>query len=324
MPSVRLLLNCLALSVVYPAAADTVYLRRTGNATVIAFEYITQDKLTIMVKRQDNDAVLTYKWQELDQEWIKKNNPRIWAERELLIEAEKSGAASSGKDADADPFAQQAATDSKSLIMNLLVSLQEGMKGMSLTTNRVDVVCDEFQLDEGQFWQGFDDLKRASQLSNKLEAAGRAEAAADENRDAAARTKVKGKTGPKTRVRSPESIAAEAEAKKDFETVARPFSALGYLRMLAEGGVKAKPVWMMLRRSPVDREAMKAMFLKYAKEAGELAEKPEGKASKSDLLVIKKALENCADSTSRVTRETTSVEARLQSDCRTLLALALR
>jgi hypothetical protein len=200
--------------------------------------------------------------------------------------------------------------------------LQDGLKGMSLTANRVDVVCNEFQLDENVFWLGFDDLKRASQLSGKVESSTRAEVSADES--VASKTKAKGKTATKAKVRTPESTVAETAARKDFTEEARPYSALGYLRMLAEGGTKGKPIWMMLRRSTVDREAMKAMLTQYAAQAEALAEKPEGKASKADLLVLKKALENCADSLSRVTREYNAVEARLQTDCRTVLTLALR
>ena len=59
-------------------------------------------------------------------------------------------------------------------------------------------------------------------------------------------------------------------------------------------------------------------------QAEALAEKPEAKASKTDLLVLKKALENCAESIGRVNREFIAVEARLQSDCRTVLTLVLR
>jgi hypothetical protein len=81
---------------------------------------------------------------------------------------------------------------------------------------------------------------------------------------------------------------------------------------------------MMLRRSTADREAMKAIFDKYAKMASDLAEKPELKASKGELVVLKKALENCAESIGKVTRETTAVEVRLQTDCRALLTLVLR
>ncbi len=321
-PVRRFLFAALSLSVVLPALAETVQLRRNGNATVIAFEYITQDETTIMVKRLDADVVLTYRWEDLDADWIKRNNPKVWAERELMLDLEKPEKKMATKESE-DPFAQQAvATDGKSLVKNLLVSLQDGLKGMSLTANRADVVCNEFQLDENLFWLGFDDLKRASQLSGKIENSTRAEVSADDS--VASKTKAKGKTATKAKVRTPESTAAETAARKDFTEEARPYNALGYLRMLAEGGTKGKPIWMMLRRSTVDREAMKAMLTQYAAQAEALAEKPEGKASKADLLVLKKALENCADSLSRVTREYNAVEARLQTDCRTVLTLALR
>ena len=320
-PVRRLLLAALTLSLL-PAFAETVQLRRNGNATVIAFEYITQDETTIMVKRLDADIVLTYRWEDLDADWIKRNNPKVWAERELMLDQEKPEKKMGSKEIE-DPFAQQmVATDGKSLVKNLLISLQDGLKGMSLTANRVDVVCNEFQLDENLFWLGFEDLKRASLLSGKAEPATRAEISDDESPSTKAKTK--GKTATKAKVRTSESLAAEAAARKDFEAETRPYNALGYLRMLTEGGTKGKPVWMMLRRSTADREAMKTMLTQYAAQAEALAEKPEGKATKGELLVLKKALDNCAESIGRVTREYNAVEARLQTDCRTVLALALR
>ncbi len=322
-PFRRLLLAALTLGVL-PAFAETVQLRRTGNPTVIAFEYITQDETTIIVKRLDSDTVLTYRWEDLDQDWIKRNNPKLWAERELMLEEDKPTKKMAAKEEE-DPFAQPVvATDAKSLVKNLLVSMQEGLKGMSLSANRAEVVCNEFQLDENLFWLGFDDLKRASVLSGKPDTTVRVEVSADDTQTGSNKTKIKGKTVTRPKARSPESLAAEAAAKKDFESDARPYNALGYLRTLAEGGTKGKPIWMMLRRSGADREAMKAMMLQYAAQAEALAEKPEGKATKTDLLVLKKALENCAESIGRVTREYTAVEARLQSDCRTVLNLALR
>jgi hypothetical protein len=320
-PVRRLLLAALTLSLL-PAFAETVQLRRNGNATVIAFEYITQDETTIMVKRLDADIVLTYRWEDLDADWIKRNNPKVWAERELMLDQEKPEKKMAAKEIE-DPFAQQmVATDGKSLVKNLLVSMQDGLKGMSLTANRVDVVCNEFQLDENLFWLGFEDLKHASLLSGKAEPATRAEISDDESPSTKAKTK--GKTATKAKIRTSESLAAEAAAKKDFAEETRPYNALGYLRMLTEGGTKGKPAWMMLRRSTADRETMKAMLTQYAAQAEALAEKPEGKATKGELLVLKKALDNCAESIGRVTREYNAVEARLQTDCRTVLALALR
>jgi len=323
---VRLLLVASLALTALPAFAETVQLRRPGNATIITFEYITQDETAIMVKRLDSDAVLNYKWDDLDLDWIKKNNPKIWAERELLLSDAKAEKKMTKKEAEVDPFAQEAtATDTKSLVKSLLISLQDGLKGMSLDANRTEAVCNEFQLDENLLWLGFEDLKRASQLSGKLEATARPQAVVEDNMDTGTKTKVKGKSVTVAKVRkSTEAAAAEAMARKDFTEGTRPYNTLGYLRILAEGGTKGKPIWMMLRRSTADREAMKAIFDKYAKMASDLAEKPELKASKGELVVLKKALENCAESIGKVTRETTAVEVRLQTDCRALLTIVLR
>ena len=326
-PARRFLLAALALSTL-PAFAETVQLRRPGNATIITFEYITLDDASIMVKRLDSDAVLNYKWEDLDLDWIKKNNPKVWAEREQLLADAKAEKKMSKKEAEADPFAQEAtATDTKSFLAILTISLQDGLKGMSLTQNKIEAVCNEFQLEEPQFWAGYDDLKRASKVGGKNEPLPKAEPAAEEQPKEKAGKPLTPKAkaaAAKAKARSAESQAAEAAAKKDFEADVRPFNTIGYLRMLAEGGTKGKPIWMMLRRATADRDAMKKLFDKYAKMAGELAEKPEAKASKSELMVLKKALENCAESVAKVTRENTAVEARLQSDCRAILTLVLR
>ena len=327
-PVRRLLTAALAL-VVLPAFAETVQLRRTGNATVIGFEYITQDETSIMVKRLDTDAVLNYKWEDLDLDWVKKNNPKVWAEREQLLAEAKSEKKMTKKEAEADPFAKEAVlTDTKSFLASLTISMQDGLKGINLAQNRIDAVCGEFQLEETQFWAGYEDLKRASKIAGKNEPVARAEAIPEEPKEKEKSTKAltpKAKAAAaKVKARSSDNIAAEAAARADFAAEARPFNAIGYLRMLAEGGTKGKPIWMMLRRTTADREAIKKIFDKYAQLAGDLAEKPEAKASKSELLVLKKALENGAESIGKVTRDNAAVEARLQTDCRVLLTLAVR
>jgi len=325
-PVRRFLIAALALASL-PAYAETVQLRRTGNATIITFEYITQDETAIMVKRLDSDAVLNYKWEDLDLDWIKKNNAKVWAEREQLLAEAKAEKKMTKKEAEADPFAQEAtATDTKSFLGILTISLQDGLKGMNLTQNKIEAVCNEFQLEEAQFWAGYDDLKRASKIGAKNEPIPKAEPVAEEPKEKAGKplTPKAKAAAAKTKARSAENQAAEAAAKKEFEADARPFNTFGYLRLLSEGGPKGKPIWMMLRRSTADREAMKKLFDKYAKMAGDLADKPEAKASKGELMVLKKALENCAESVGKVTRENTAVEARLQTDCRALLTLALR
>jgi hypothetical protein len=327
-PVRRLLTAALAL-VVLPAFAETVQLRRTGNATVIAFEYITQDETTIMVKRLDTDAVLNYKWEDLDLDWVKKNNPKVWAEREQLLAEAKSEKKMTKKEAEADPFAKEAVlTDTKSFLASLTISLQDGLKGINLAQNRIDAVCNEFQLEETQFWAGYEDLKRDSKIAGKNEPVAKAETIPEEPKEKEKPTKAltpKAKAAAaKVKARSADNIAAEAAARADFAADARPFNTIGYLRMLAEGGTKGKPIWMMLRRTTADREAIKKVFDKYAQLAGDLAEKPEAKASKSELLVLKKALENGAESIGKVTRDNAAVEARLQTDCRVLLTLAVR
>ena len=322
----RFLIAALALAAL-PAFAETVQLRRPGNATIITFEYITLDENAIMVKRLDTDAVLSYQWDDLDLDWIRKNNPKVWAERELLLSEAKTEKKMTKKEAEVDPFAQEvAATDTKSLLAILSISLQDGLKGINLTQNKIEIVCSEFQLEETQFWAGYDDLKRASKIGGKNEPIPKAEPTTEEPKEKTGKSlspKAKA-AAAKTKARSSENQAAEAAAKRDFEAEIRPFNTLGYLRTLAEGGSRGKPIWMMLRRSTADREAMKAIFDKYAKMAGDLAEKPEAKASKSELVVLKKALENCAESIGKVTRENSAVEARLQTDCRALLTFVLR
>lgn len=327
-PVRRLLTAALAL-VVLPAFAETVQLRRTGNATVIGFEYITQDETSIMVKRLDTDAVLNYKWEDLDLDWVKKNNPKVWAEREQLLAEAKSEKKMTKKEAEADPFAKEAVlTDTKSFLASLTISMQDGLKGINLAQNRIDAVCGEFQLEETQFWAGYEDLKRASKIAGKNEPVAKAEVTPEEPKEKEKPTKAltpKAKAAAaKVKSRSSDNIAAEAAARADFAADARPFNTIGYLRMLAEGGTKGKPIWMMLRRTTADREAIKKIFDKYAQLAGDLAEKPEAKASKSELLVLKKALENGAESIGKVTRDNAAVEARLQTDCRVLLTLAVR
>jgi hypothetical protein len=325
-PARRFLLAALALTVL-PAFAETVQLRRAGNATIITFEYITQDDTAIMVKRLDSDAVLNYKWEDLDLDWIKKNNPKVWAEREQLIADAKAEKKMTKKEAEADPFAVEAtATDTKSLIGILTISMQDGLKGMNPSQNKIDAVCNEFQLEEAQFWAGYEDLKRASKVGGKNEPLPKAEPAAEEPKEKAGKplTPKAKAAAAKSKARSADNVAAEAAAKRDFESDARPFNTFGYLRMLAEGGTKGKPVWMMLRRAAADREAIKKILEKYSKMAGDLAEKPEAKASKGELMVLKKALDNCAESIGKVSRDNTAVEARLQSDCRSLLTLVTR
>jgi hypothetical protein len=333
-PVRRLFLGAIAL-LALQASAETVMLRRTGNPAVITFEYITQDELTILVKRVDADAVLTYKWEDLDQDWIRQNNPRLWAERKQLLEMADSKKAAKPA-TDDDPFSKEAeATDARSLLRNLNASLQVGLSGLPLNTNRAEAVCSEFALDENLFWLAFQELKNASRPRGTAVGKEAAEPMAEEMKESKEaketnpKAKAKGKNGAKPKVRpaesrSPESLAAEAAARRDLEQDTKPYTALGYLRLLADGGPKAKPIWVMLRRSAADRDNIQAALVKHAALAGELAEKSELKPAKTELLGLKKALESCQDSIGKVNRDSTSMEPRLANDCRGLLTLLQR
>lgn len=331
-------LSLLLLLAAAVLAAEPVQLRKNGN--IVTFEYITQDEDTITVQVPGKDSVLTYKWDDLDQEWTKKNSPKVWAERELLLKPAKEEAMEKKKKEkmpEEDPFAKEATpTDTKSLLRNLSVSMYDGLKGVQITN--VEYLLKEGEIDESTFWKAFAELKAASKPSaTEKEAMDKADAAdkpdKPEKTDKPEPTKKptqgkgaqqKGKgtkdtPAPKTTQRSDAFQKLEENAKKDYEAEKKNFAAIGYFRLLAEGGVKAKATWAMLRRAPEDRKTIVAMLRKYETLAGELADKPDAKATRNDNLVLKKQLQTAADSLEKVNRETLVMETHLGADCQAIL-----
>ena len=311
--------------------AEPVQLRKNGN--IVTFEYITQDEDTITVQVPGKDSVLTYKWDDLDQEWTKKNSPKVWAERELLLKPSKDEAMEKKKrdqEPEEDPFAKEATpTDTKSLLRNLSVSMLDGLKGVQITN--VEYILKEGEIEEATFWKTFNDLKTASKPAP--DAKEKPEAADKDMSDKPDKPEVKKPTAKtknntnnnnnntsKTAQRPEQFKTFEENAKKDYEADKKSFAALGYFRLLAEGGVKAKATWAMLRRAPDDRKAMVTMLRKYEAMAADLAEKPDAKASRNENLALKKHLQNAAESIERVNRETLVMEMRLSNDCQTLLS----
>ncbi len=333
-------LTLLLLLAAIVLTAEPVQLRKGGN--IVTFEYVTQDEDTITVQVPGKDSVLTYKWDDLDQEWTKKNSPKVWAERELLLKPAKEEAMEKKKKAtepEEDPFAKEATpTDTKSLLRNLSVSMLDGLKGVQITN--VDFILKEGEIEEATFWKTFSELKAASkpapEAKEKAEMADKSDKAdkemADKSEkpeakktDKAKATSQKSKNGttnnPAKTTQRPEQFKTfEENAKKDYEAEKKSFAAIGYFRLLAEGGVKAKTTWAMLRRAPDDRKALVTMLRKYEVMAGELAEKPDAKASRNDNLALKKHLQNAADSIEKVNRETLVMELRLSNDCQTILS----
>ncbi|MCX6918615.1 MAG: hypothetical protein NTX41_04880 [Verrucomicrobia bacterium] len=333
-------LTLLLLLAAIVLTAEPVQLRKGGN--IVTFEYVTQDEDTITVQVPGKDSVLTYKWDDLDQEWTKKNSPKVWAERDLLLKPAKEEAMEKKKKAtepEEDPFAKEATpTDTKSLLRNLSVSMLDGLKGVQITN--VDFILKEGEIEEATFWKTFSELKAASkpapEAKEKAEMADKSDKAdkemADKSEkpeakktDKAKATSQKSKNGTtnnpaKTPQRPEQFKTFEENAKKDYEAEKKSFAAIGYFRLLAEGGVKAKTTWAMLRRAPDDRKALVTMLRKYEVMAGELAEKPDAKASRNDNLALKKHLQNAADSIEKVNRETLVMELRLSNDCQTILS----
>ena len=326
MNPVRLLGLLLGLYAI-TASAETVQLRKAGNAAVVSFEYITLDESTIMVKLAGKDAIISYKWDDLDLDWVKLNNPKIWAERELLLTSADGDKKMSKKDAELDPFAAEfVATDAKSLAKNLTIALRDGLKGIDIV--KIDIVCKEFQLDESAFWTGYEDLKKASKVVSKNEVVVKTEAPVEEKVEKpGVKPRAPVVNGQKGKVaaakaaatRTPENLEKDSAAKKDYDADAKPFSAIGYMRMLSETGLKGKTAWMILRRATEDRKNILAALKKYETIAAELAEKPDAKASRSEILVLKKAMSAAIESIEKVNRDNSTVESRLQSDCRSLL-----
>lgn len=300
-------------------SAETVLLRKSGNPAVVSFEYITQDEESIMVRLPGRDGVLVYRWSELDQDHAKTNNPRIWEERTLLLRPPE--AETMKKPADEDPFAAAARPNTpQDLSKNLLTELSEGLKGLSATI--VPVAARESNTDELTFWRAYDDLRK---LSNRMNAGdpevAKAPEEAEETPGKASKSSAKSKSSLSSRsaAQSAELAARTAKARTEFEKDVRPFSGLGYLRMLADGS-KTRTAWAVLRRASEDRRSIVAALRRQDAAAAELSERIQDKAAKSEIAVFRKAVTTLADGLEKVTRESTTMESSLSPDAQAVLA----
>jgi hypothetical protein len=330
-PLLAFLLLCTGL-----VQAETIQLRKNGN--VVSFEYITQDEDTITVQLPGKDTVLTYKWEDLDQDWVRKNQPKVWAERQLLIKPEETPEKKmeKEKEADTDPFAKELPpADLKTLVKNLASAMTDGLKGMP--TSSIDALCKEADIDESAFWKAYDELKKAGKVAGATKPAETPDKAdAMEMEKPEKETTKEKKPTPQSSAssksfaasrakeaqasaqRSAENKAREEAVKKDLENDVRAFNGLGYLRMLTENGPRARLTWAILRRAAEDRRTLVASLRKYETQAGLLAEKADIK-DKGEALALKKTIANAADSLEKVTRESTTMDGRLQGDCQSLL-----
>ncbi len=321
----RGLLLLSALSLPGLLAAESVLLRKAGNPAVVTFEYITQDEETIMVRLPGRDGVLVYRWDELDQDHAKTNNPRVWEERTLLLRPPEETAMKK-KDVEEDPFAAAARpTTPQDLSKNLLTELSEGLKGLSVTS--VAIAARESNTDELTFWRGYDELRKLSGRASASESEA-IKASEDEEESAgkasagsASKSSGKSKSAQTSRsaTQTAELQARAAKARADYENEVRPFTGTGYLKMLADGS-KARLAWAMLRRASEDRRSIVAALRRQDTAAAELSERIQDKAAKSEIAVFRKAVTTLADGLEKVTREATTMESGLTPDAQAVLA----
>lgn len=297
-------------------SAENVLLRKAGNPAVVTFEYITQDEETIMVRLPGRDGVLVYRWDELDQDHAKANNPRVWEERTLLLSPPETEDMKK-KEAEEDPFAAASKPNTpQDLSKNLLTELGEGLKGLSVTL--VPITARETNMDELAFWRGYDELRKLSNRPNAPESD--VSRAAEEAEGASAKTaKAKSAQAVRSQAQTAELQARAAKARADYENDVRPFTGAGYLKMLADNS-KARLAWAMLRRASEDRRAIVAALRRQDAAAAELYDRLQDKAAKGEIAVFRKAVVTLADSLEKVTREAATMESSLTTDAQAVLS----
>lgn len=297
-------------------SAENVLLRKAGNPAVVTFEYITQDEETIMVRLPGRDGVLVYRWDELDQDHAKANNPRVWEERTLLLRPPEAESMKK-KEVEEDPFAAASKPNTPvDLSKNLLTELGEGLKGLSPTL--VPTTAKETNVDELAFWRGYDELRKLSNRPNAAESD--VSKAAEEGDGPATRTaKAKSAQTARSQAQTAELLARATRARADYENDVRPFSGAGYLKMLAENS-KARLAWAMLRRASEDRRAIVAALRRQDAAAAELYDRVQDKAAKGEIAVFRKAVATLAEGLEKVTREAVTMEASLTADAQAVLS----
>jgi hypothetical protein len=308
--------------------AETVMLRKAGNPAVVTFEYITQDEETVMVRIPGRDGVLVYRWDELDQDHAKTNNPRLWEERLLLIKPPESSGMKK-KAEDDDPFAAAAKPNTpQDLSRNLQGELSEGLKGIPVTS--VAVASRESNIDELVFWRVYEELRKLSGRPAGSEPE-IAKTAGDDGEEPQSKTSGSGqsqsKSSSKSKAtsssRSPAQLAEiqarAAKARADFENDVRPFTGTGYLKLLSDA-TKARFAWAMLRRASDDRRQIIAALRRQDAAAAELSDRLQDKTAKGDIAVFRKAVTTLADSLEKVTREATAMESGLTAEAQAVLA----
>lgn len=307
------LLLLAALGLAADALAATVRLRSKANGNIIDAEVVEVTLEKVAFRLPGGERLYEAEWESLDTEWIRRNSPALWAERELLLKPAEEKAAKP-KDETADPFAKEAPPASaKDILRNLGSALEDRLKGPD--TWRIESFCRETGIDEAAFWKAFDEMRRTSgTLPPDKEGEKTATRPRDKGRD---RDPIRERL--ESLRRDPALKAREEALRRETEKSGGPLTATAYLRAVADGGFQGRIAWQLLRHQADDRKAILERLQKYEKQAAELAERAEQPDTKRDALVLRKQLADLVASLGRVSKENSTQEERLRSDCNSLL-----
>lgn len=300
------------------ALAATVRLRSKANGNIIEAEVVEVGVEKLAFRLPGGDRVYTADWDSLDTDWIRRNSPSLWAERELLLKPAETKP-EKPREESADPFAKEAPPASaKDILRNLASALDDRLRGPD--GGRIESFCRETGTDEAAFWKAFDEMRRASGTLPPAKEGDKTppSRSRDKDRDRdSSRDKDRDK-GESWR-RDPALKAREESLRRESEKGGGTLTAAAYLRAIGDGGFQGRIAWQLLRHLPGDRTAILERLQKYEKQAAELAERAEQPDAKRDALVLRKQIADLVASLGRVSKENATQEERLRADCNSLL-----
>lgn len=301
------------------ALAATVRLRSKANGNIIEAEVVEVGVEKLAFRLPGGERLYTAEWDSLDTDWIRRNSPALWAERELLLKPAETAPQKPKEEELSDPFAKEAPpATAKDILRNLGSALADRLRGPD--SWRIESFCRETGTDEAAFWKAFDEMRRASGTLALPKEGDRTPASRsrDKERDRdSPRDKERDKLEPWRR--DPALRAREEAFRRETEKGDGTLAPVAYLRAVGEGGFQGRIAWQLLRHLPDDRKAILERLQKYEKQSAELADRAEQPDVRRDALVLRKQLADLVASLGRVSKENSTQEERLRADCNSLL-----
>lgn len=221
------------------ALAATVRLRSKANGNIIEAEVVEVGVEKLAFRLPGGDRVYTAEWDSLDTDWIRRNSPALWAERELLLKPADT-TPDKPKEEASDPFAKEApAASAKDILRNLASALDDRLRGPD--SGRIESFCRETGTDEAAFWKAFDEMRRASGTLPPAKEGDKTppSRSRDKERDRdSSRDKDRDK-GESWR-RDPALKAREESLRRESEKGGGTLTAAAYLRAIGDGGFQGR------------------------------------------------------------------------------------